>query len=197
MSIERARILCVDDEPVNLELYGAMLEPDGYETVMAESGREALEKAREGVDLVLLDIMMPGMDGFEVCSRLKADPVTRQVPVVMVTAIADREARMKGLEAGANDFLAKPFDRIELLVRMANLLKVKEFADFLKSHNERLEAEVARKTSELVLAHESAVRIITEGDGRTMPHHFAPRLLEIFMEEHRKLDEIFEGNRDQ
>jgi cyclic di-GMP phosphodiesterase len=149
MNADRARILCVDDEPVNLELYGAILEPRGYDTVMVESGAEALEKAREGVDLLLLDIMMPGMDGFEVCSRLKADPVTRPIPVVMVTAIADREARLKGLEAGANDFLTKPVDRVELTVRVKNLLLVKEFEDFLRDHNRILAAQVAEKTAEL------------------------------------------------
>ncbi|HEY6837132.1 MAG TPA: HD domain-containing phosphohydrolase [Geobacteraceae bacterium] len=143
------KILCVDDEPVNLELYGAMLEPYGYETVMVQSGGEALELVREDVDLVLLDIMMPGMDGFEVCSRIKADPVTKQVPVVMVTAIADRDARMKGLEAGANDFLTKPVDRIELAVRVKNLLRVKEFEDFLRDHNLILASQVAEKTVEL------------------------------------------------
>ena len=157
----KAKILCVDDEPVNLELYGAILEPYGYETVMAQSGHEALEIMRDNVDLVLLDIMMPGMDGFEVCSRMKADPDTRQVPVVMVTAIADRDARMKGLKVGANDFLTKPVDRVELTVRVKNLLRVKEFEDFLKNHNQILAAQVAEKTVELRAAYLDTIYRLT------------------------------------
>ena len=83
---------------------------------------------------------MPEMDGYEVCKRLKQDPMTQHIPVVMITAIKEKEAMIKGLESGASDFLTKPFDSTELLARAKNLLKVKEFGDFLKQHNELLES---------------------------------------------------------
>jgi putative two-component system response regulator len=144
------KILCVDDVPINLQFYELFLSERGYETVKASNGTEALETLSEqNIDLVLADIMMPGISGLEVCNRIKENPLTRHIPVVMVTAAADREARVKGLEAGANDFLAKPVDYAEMLVRINNLLKVKEYNDFLQKHNRLLAERVAEKTSEL------------------------------------------------
>jgi len=96
--------------------------------------------------------MMPEMDGYEACRRLKEDPLTSHIPVVMVTAMADKESRIMGLKAGANDFLTKPIDTTELMIRTKNLLKVKEFEDFLKHHNELLASEVKQRTSELRMA---------------------------------------------
>jgi putative two-component system response regulator len=144
------KVLCIDDEPVNLKLYEVMLEKRGYEAILAESGAEGLEKINtEHVDIVVLDIMMPGMNGFEVCTLIKGNPSTQHIPVVMVTAVADRKARVMGLEAGANDFLSKPVDYIELLVRIQNLLKIKEYDDFLKEHNKILAEQVVERTKEL------------------------------------------------
>jgi CheY-like chemotaxis protein len=111
MNTMKARILCVDDEPLNLDLLEAMLGSRGYETIRAENGLAALEKIRnQYVDIVLLDVMMPGMDGFEVCRRIKSDEMYRCIPVVMITAYAAKENRIKGIEAGAEDFISKPFD---------------------------------------------------------------------------------------
>lgn len=144
------KILIVDDEEVNLKLMGIILRSQGYDYAVASNGAEALAKAEElSPDLILLDVMMPGMDGFQVCGRLKEQASSRNIPVIMVTALNDRKSRLKGLEAGAADFLSKPLDATELLTRTRNLLRVKEFADFLKSHNELLEDEVRKRTEEL------------------------------------------------
>ncbi len=146
----RAKILVVDDDAKNLRLMSAILENDGYDLDTATNGGEALAKTRSfSPDLVFLDIMMPGMDGYEVCRRLKGDASLRDIPVVMVTALEDRESRIRGLESGAHDFLTKPIDSTELAVRAKNLLRLKEFEDFLKHHNELLESEVRSRTEQL------------------------------------------------
>lgn len=133
--IHRAtRILCVDDEPLNLSLLEAMLLPRGYDVVRASNGPDALEKIQtEWTDICLLDVMMPGMDGFEVCRRIKSDEDHRNIPVVMITAYADRENHIRGTEAGAEDFIAKPFNTAEVLARIKMLLHVKVLNDRLNS----------------------------------------------------------------
>lgn len=147
------KILIVDDEEKNLKLISTILKNYGYAFETAKNGIEALEKTRAiNPDLIFLDIMMPGMDGYEVCRKLKEDSSTQDIPVVMVTALIDRESRFKGLEVGADDFLTKPVDSTELMIRAKNLLKVKEFRDFLKHHNEILKSEVKQRTSQLELA---------------------------------------------
>ena len=116
-----ARILIVDDERQNRQLLEVMLAPEGFDLRTAGNGEEALAMvARQPPDLILLDVMMPGMDGYEVTARIKADPATSNIPVVIVTALDDRNARMLGLTAGAEDFLTKPVDRAELSVRVRN-----------------------------------------------------------------------------
>src|SRR5262249_36818219 len=115
-SITRGRILVVDDHVVNCELLEAMLAPHGFQVEQAHSGTEALARVRAHVpDLVLLDVNMPGMDGFEVARELRAKPETRLVPIVMVTALGDLDHRVRGLESGADDYLPKPVSRHELL----------------------------------------------------------------------------------
>lgn len=133
-----ARILCVDDEPLNISLLEAVLSPRGYDVVSASNGLEALEKIRtERVDICLLDVMMPGMDGYEVCRRIKSDENHDNIPVIMITALADRENRIRGIEAGAEDFISKPFDASEVLARIKMLLHVKALNERLNSayHN--------------------------------------------------------------
>ena len=150
---KKQKILIVDDEPMNLKVFSFMLESDGYACETAINGAEALEKTKAfSPDLVLLDIMMPGMDGYEVCRRIREDPSSQHIPVIMVTALADRESKIAGLKAGANDFLSKPVDTTELIIRTKNMMKVKEFEDFLKHHNELLEERVKQRTSELRFA---------------------------------------------
>jgi len=134
MTPGKPRILCVDDEPLNLSLLEAMLLPRGYEVVQAVNGPEALEKIRlEPIDICLLDVMMPGMDGFEVCRQIKADIGRSNIPVVMITSCADQASRIRGIEAGAEDIISKPFDAAEVLARIKMLLLVKEVNDRLDS----------------------------------------------------------------
>ena len=142
MNRQITRILCVDDEPLNLSLLEAMLLPRGYEVIPAASGSEALELIRtERVDICLLDVMMPGMDGFEVCRRIKSKEEYATLPVILITAFAALENRIQGIEAGAEDFISKPFNATEVLARITMLLQVKELSDQLK--NARLVAEKA------------------------------------------------------
>jgi class 3 adenylate cyclase len=126
----RAKILIVDDEPFNVDYLEQELEDFGYDTISATNGQEALEKvAAESPDLVLLDVMMPLMDGFTVCRILKADEDTRLIPVVMMTALGSVEDRVKGIEAGADDFLTKPVDERELHARLHTTLRLKATVD--------------------------------------------------------------------
>ena len=146
----REKILIVDDEEPNLKLLTQWLIPLGYDLELASNGEEALKKTRaHRPDLVILDIMMPVMDGYEACNLIKKDPETKNIPVIMVTALNDRESKLKGLSVSANDFLSKPIDQTELTIRVHNLLKIKAFEDFMLRHNERLEEEVRKRTLEL------------------------------------------------
>ena len=158
MSDYNPRILIVDDTDAARRLLEALLQNEGFETVMAENGERALELAESELpDLVLLDLMMPGMDGFTVAARLKANPETKAIPIIVVSALEDRESRMRGLEAGAEEYLTKPIDRMDLKIRVRNLLRLKEFSDFLKNHNQLLEEEVQERTKDL---HDSFVETI-------------------------------------
>jgi two-component system cell cycle response regulator len=125
-----ARVLVVDDVDANVKLLEARLTAEYFEVRTAHSGPEALQICtREGTDMVLLDVMMPGMDGFEVCRRLKAEPRTQHIPVIMVTALDQPSDRVKGLEAGADDFLTKPVDDVALITRVRNLARLKLLTD--------------------------------------------------------------------
>ncbi len=129
-----ARILVVDDIETNVRLLEAKLAAEYYEVSTARDGPQALSAAvKERPDIILLDIMMPGMDGFEVCRRLKADPYTRHIPVVLVTALDGRRDRLNGLEAGADDFLTKPIDDVVLLARVRSLTRFKITLDELRA----------------------------------------------------------------
>jgi response regulator RpfG family c-di-GMP phosphodiesterase/signal transduction histidine kinase len=142
-------ILVVDDSPDNLALMAGLLQ-DRYWVQLAGSGEEAVRvAASEPPDLILLDIHMPGIDGYEVLARLKASPPAREVPVIFLTASSDVEDERKGLELGAVDFIAKPVSPAVLLSRVGNHLQLKRVRDLLKGHNAFLELEVARRTREL------------------------------------------------
>jgi two-component system, sensor histidine kinase and response regulator len=133
-------LLVVDDDAVNVELLCDLLEALGYRVLGAHGGEAALQAARERrPDLVLLDVMMPGMNGYEVCRRLKADPATAAVPVVFVTALSDTDDKVKAIEAGGDDFLTKPFNRPVLVARIRSLLKLKTASDALERSYRKLQ----------------------------------------------------------
>ena len=128
-----ARILVVDDIEANVRLLEAKLQAEYYEVTTAKDGHEALKMAVEArPDIILLDVMMPGLDGFEVCRRLRADPATRHIPVIMVTALDGRRDRLTGLEAGADDFITKPIDDVALFARVRSLTRLKLVIDELR-----------------------------------------------------------------
>jgi adenylate cyclase len=144
------RILVVDDTPVNITLLSDLLKTKGYAVASAASGPEALEKIdRETPDLVLLDVMMPGMTGYDVCRKLRENSATSLLPVVMVTALDPAQERVKGLEAGADDFLSKPINQPELLARVRSLLRIKELHDDLTTLNRSLEQRVQEQVAQL------------------------------------------------
>jgi len=128
------RILVVDDNPHARELLRASLVAEGYTVTLAEGGEEALAKVAEEVpELILLDINMPGLNGYEVCSRLKGTEATRLIPIIFLTSMSDLEDRLRGIEVGADDFLTKPFRKVELLARAKSLLRVKRLNDRLEN----------------------------------------------------------------
>jgi PAS domain S-box-containing protein len=145
-----ARVLIVDDDD-NRKILEVMLAPEGFDLTSAASGEEALAMvARQPPDLILLDIMMPGIDGYEVTSKIKGALATKNIPIIMVTALDSRDARMLGLSAGAEDFLTKPVDRAELCVRVRNLLRLKAYGDYHDKYRQMLEDEVGSRTADLV-----------------------------------------------
>lgn len=144
------RILVVDDDEQSRQLLSERLSAMGYQVVTASNGADALaEVERRAPDLVLLDVMMPEMSGFEVCQRIKANPVTRLIPVIILTLLGELRDRIIGLEAGADDFLTKPFHKADLATRVKNLLRVKELNDQLEEYRLHLEEKVRERTNEL------------------------------------------------
>jgi len=137
-------ILIVDDEQIVCDAIAVMLEGLGYDLAFARSGEEALAKAAEITpDLILLDVIMPGMDGFEVCRRLRADPLLSEVPVIIVTVLGDRDSRLQGIAVGADDFVTKPFDRVELQARIQTITRLNRYRQLLQA-NRQLESKIAQ-----------------------------------------------------
>ncbi len=128
--MNRPKILVADDIKQNVKLLRVILTNSEYDVVEAYDGEEALKKAQvENPDLILLDIMMPKLTGYEVCQKLRADGMTKNIPVVMITALHEMEDRIKGIEAGADDFISKPFNKAELLARIKSLLNMRHGAE--------------------------------------------------------------------
>ncbi len=156
MTTDDATILAVDDLPQNIKLLDAVLSPRGFTMLSAASGEEALEVlATQVPDLVLLDILMPGLDGYETCRRIRSNPLTSFLPVVMITASGE-EQKVRAIEAGADDFISKPFDPAELLARVRSLVRVKRYHDTITAQaaelaawNHELEARVSAQVDEL------------------------------------------------
>jgi putative two-component system response regulator len=149
-SIERRRILVVDDEERMVRFIRMNLEHDGFQVSEAFNGKQAIQKMRDVTpDLILLDVMMPGMDGYEVCRRIMADERTRHIPVIFLTAKAEIEDEKKGLELGAVDYITKPISPPIVLARVKTHLLLKSARDFLKDQNAYLEEEVERRVREI------------------------------------------------
>ena len=144
------KILVVDDTPHNVKLLADLLAVKGYDVITAASGSEALNQIeKHRPDLVLLDVVMPGMSGYEVCQRVREDSATATLPVVMVTALDPGSERVKGIEAGADDFITKPINQPELLARVRSLLRIKALHDQLEESNRTLEARVREQVQQL------------------------------------------------
>lgn len=176
MDPDAVTVLAVDDLPQNLRLLDAVLSPRGYRMLTAASGEEALAMLPgSGADLVLLDIVMPGMDGYEVCRRIRDTPGCEFLPVVMITASGDQE-KVRAIEAGADDFVSKPFDQGELLARVANLARLKRYHDTI----ERQAAELAEWNAEL----ESRVRAQVDELERVnrLRRFLPPQLVEVMLD---------------
>lgn len=150
-TLEKSTILVVDDSPDNLSLLSGLLK-DFYKLKVANSGEKAIKiaQAENKPDLILLDVMMPGQSGYEVCQVLKADPSTRHIPIIFLTAMAGTEDEKKGLELGGSDYITKPISPPILLARVRTQLENKAAADFLKDKNNFLEKEVAERTKEVM-----------------------------------------------
>ena len=171
-----ARVLIVDDTPANVKLLEDLLAFHGYEVEVASAGVEALEVIRGRMpELVLLDVLMPGMSGYDVCRAIRADPALAMLPVVMITALEDREERVKGIEAGADDFLSKPVNPPELLARVRSLLRIRRLYETvqrqkeeLAAWNRTLEARVAEQVGHV-------------GKLQRLKRFFSPQLAELIL----------------
>jgi len=147
-------ILIVDDEARGRETLEALLISQGYQLLFACNGIEALTLAASArPDLIMLDVMMPEMDGFEVCRHLRADPLLAEVPVLLVTALDDRDSRLQGIEVGADDFISKPFDRIELRMRVHTIVRLNRYGRLLveRMQRQQFEAEIIQRNQELAM----------------------------------------------
>jgi signal transduction histidine kinase len=150
----QSRILIVDDDAGVRGVLKELLILEGYQLAVAENGPEALEKAADlAPDLILLDVMMPDMDGFEVCQRLRADPLLGDVPVIMLTALDDSDSRLRGIQAGADDFVSKPFEYVELQARVRTILRLNRYRRLLMERMQREQAEeaLAQRVTQLAL----------------------------------------------
>ena len=194
-------ILVVDDDEHHCSLLRIFLEAEGYAAREAGSGAEAYASIdQQCPDLILLDVMLPDTDGFEITRQLKQNKDTASIPIVMVTALDDRAARLRALEAGVEDFLTKPVDRSELVVRVRNLLTVKHYADFLRHHNRLLERQVDEKTQQvrqqciatvMTLARAAEYRDETTGDHVNRISHYTVALAELLGLDSEFRDQIF------
>lgn len=144
------KVLICDDEVQLTKVFKAIIENEGYECDTVYNGEDAIYKVFENnYDLILLDVQMPGLDGFEVCTAIKKNEKSKDIPVLFLTGLRDYESRLKGLQVGANDFISKPVEAPELILRVKNMLKIREYSKFLKKYNVTLEAEIERKAGEI------------------------------------------------
>ena len=136
---DQPKVLIVDDDKENVDLIAYFLKPQNYKIITAHDGVEALKLVEKEIpDIILLDIKLPKMDGFEVCERIKKKAPTQFIPIIMITALKDLKSKIRSLEAGADDFISKPFENIELLTRVKSLLRIKKYHDELEKKNKEL-----------------------------------------------------------
>jgi len=160
---QTGHVLVVDDEETNRELLRDLLEAQGHQVTEAEDGEQALQKAKESPpDVILLDVMMPGLDGFEVCSRLKADPETAPIPVLLVTALKERSDRLTGIEAGANDFISKPVDTQDVIFRVRNAVYTTRLFHEVQENYERVQKLELEERELLEKTLHGAVKTLTD-----------------------------------
>jgi putative two-component system response regulator len=146
-------VLIVDDEYIGRETLQSVLEGEGYELEMAENGLQAIEKAKELLpDVILLDVMMPGMTGFEVCRRIRNDPQIAEIPIIILTALDDRESLLNALKAGADDFISKPFDRYELRARLLGITQLNRYQKLIQER-----AKLREANTQLLSAYEATI----------------------------------------
>jgi putative two-component system response regulator len=146
-------VLIVDDEYIGRETLQSVLEGEGYELEMAENGFQAIEKAKKLLpDVILLDVMMPGMTGFEVCQRIRNDPQIAEIPIIILTALDDRESLLNALKAGADDFISKPFDRYELRARLMGITRLNRYQKLIQER-----AKLREVNAQLLSAYEATI----------------------------------------
>jgi putative two-component system response regulator len=146
-------VLIVDDEYIGRETLQSVLEGEGYELEMAENGFQAIEKAKKLLpDVILLDVMMPGMTGFEVCQRIRSDPQIAEIPIIILTALDDRESLLNALKAGADDFISKPFDRYELRARLLGITRLNRYQKLIQER-----AKLREANAQLLNAYEATI----------------------------------------
>jgi cyclic di-GMP phosphodiesterase len=146
-------VLIVDDEYIGRETLQSVLEGEGYELEMAENGFQAIEKAKKLLpDVILLDVMMPGMTGFEVCHRIRNDPQIAEIPIIILTALDDRESLLNALKAGADDFISKPFDRYELRARLMGITRLNRYQKLIQER-----AKLREANAQLLSAYEATI----------------------------------------
>jgi putative two-component system response regulator len=146
-------VLIVDDEYIGRETLQSVLEGEGYELEMAENGLQAIEKAKKLLpDVILLDVMMPGMTGFEVCQRIRSDPQIAEIPIIILTALDDRESLLNALKAGADDFISKPFDRYELRARLMGITRLNRYQKLIQER-----AKLREANAQLLAAYEATI----------------------------------------
>jgi two-component system cell cycle response regulator len=193
----KPKILIVDDMPENIELIEAYLSLEPYDVITASSGKEALQKLKEEkLDMILLDVMMPEISGYDVCKIIKNDPETQFIPVLMLTALSDIEDRIKGIEAGADDFLTKPINRLELKTRVKSLLRVKWMYDRLVADRNSLEIK-NRVQSILTAIIPTLLQAISNEEKKVIINQMTgmveKTLLDIYHLENRELDFAYAG----
>jgi two-component system, cell cycle response regulator len=193
----RPKILIVDDMPENVELMEAYLSVESYEIITASGGREAIQRLKEEkLDIILLDVMMPEISGYDVCKIVKSNPETQFIPVLMLTALSQIEDRIKGIEAGADDFLIKPINRLELKTRVKSLLRVKYLHDQLVADRDSLEIK-NRVQSILTAVIPNLLEVISNEEKKIIINQMTgmveKTLLDMYHFENRKMDFAYAG----